>query len=259
MAGALEGRSRLSSAAPAGWGRSTVLRFLKESAKVVVGDLNEKNGVGLVAEIGTPDRLRWCLPTWRRTLASQYRSTTTSTGPGSARCPPTGGTTASPRGRPWTEPPGSGGAARAMNDAITESKQQRGPASMRTTRTPSRCLRRQGASRIMPVVDAGGSTCTTGSPPPPVDTDARCRQATPHHDASSHGPSTARPTALRPDACSPMGTGRTAGNVGQGRASRSSKCVHSPGRRQVASRNLDSSVRRYGVCAERDLRHVAGL
>ena len=59
MAGALEGRVAVITGGASGMGRSTVLRFLKEGAKVVVGDLNEKNGMGLVAEIGTPDRLRF--------------------------------------------------------------------------------------------------------------------------------------------------------------------------------------------------------
>ena len=42
-----------------GIGRATVLRFLDEGAKVVVGDFNAENGQALVDEVGDPDRLRF--------------------------------------------------------------------------------------------------------------------------------------------------------------------------------------------------------
>ena len=40
-----------------GIGKATVLRFLDEGAKVVVGDYNAENGQALVDEVGDPDRL----------------------------------------------------------------------------------------------------------------------------------------------------------------------------------------------------------
>ena len=42
-----------------GIGKATVLRFLDEGAKVVVGDYNAENGQALVDEVGDPDRLRF--------------------------------------------------------------------------------------------------------------------------------------------------------------------------------------------------------
>ena len=40
-----------------GIGKATVLRFLQDGAKVVVGDYNAENGQQLVDEVGDPDRL----------------------------------------------------------------------------------------------------------------------------------------------------------------------------------------------------------
>src|SRR3954449_940289 len=42
-----------------GIGKASVLRFLAEGAKVVVGDYNSENGESLVDEVGDPDRLRF--------------------------------------------------------------------------------------------------------------------------------------------------------------------------------------------------------
>src|SRR5262249_2859442 len=42
-----------------GIGRATVLRFLEEGAKVVVGDYHAENGAALAAEGGDPGRLRF--------------------------------------------------------------------------------------------------------------------------------------------------------------------------------------------------------
>jgi NAD(P)-dependent dehydrogenase (short-subunit alcohol dehydrogenase family) len=42
-----------------GIGRATVLRFLAEGARVVMGDLNEEAGEKLAAEVDAPDRLRF--------------------------------------------------------------------------------------------------------------------------------------------------------------------------------------------------------
>jgi NAD(P)-dependent dehydrogenase (short-subunit alcohol dehydrogenase family) len=57
MADQLSDRVAVITGGASGIGRATVLRYLAEGAKVVVGDFNVDNGARLVDEVGAPDRL----------------------------------------------------------------------------------------------------------------------------------------------------------------------------------------------------------
>ena len=57
--GALDGKIAIITGGASGMGRATVLRFLVEGAKVVVGDLNDEHGARLVVEVAAEDRLRF--------------------------------------------------------------------------------------------------------------------------------------------------------------------------------------------------------
>lgn len=59
MGNVLTDRVAVVTGGASGIGRATVLRFLKEGAKVVVGDFNAENGQQLAAEVGDPSRLRF--------------------------------------------------------------------------------------------------------------------------------------------------------------------------------------------------------
>ena len=57
MSDVLTDRVAVITGGASGIGKATVLRFLAEGAKVVVGDFNAENGQALVDEVGDPDRL----------------------------------------------------------------------------------------------------------------------------------------------------------------------------------------------------------
>ena len=63
MTGRLDGRVAVVTGGASGIGRATVLRFLDEGARVVVGDLNEAAGEALADEVADDDRLASCAPT----------------------------------------------------------------------------------------------------------------------------------------------------------------------------------------------------
>ena len=108
--------------------------------------------------------------TWPSSPASVYRSTTTSTRPGSAGDPPTGrhGYDSSPTPTDWT-----GTVGRSCSPPWTmpspASKQPSGAASTPVIRTPSRCGTGPVAASATTAGAAGGPTTTTTSPPPSAD------------------------------------------------------------------------------------------
>jgi NAD(P)-dependent dehydrogenase (short-subunit alcohol dehydrogenase family) len=59
MSDVLTDRVAVITGGASGIGKATVLRFLTEGAKVVVGDYNAENGQALVGEVGDPGRLRF--------------------------------------------------------------------------------------------------------------------------------------------------------------------------------------------------------